>query len=82
MCETTLDSRIPLKGEMIFLFGDGKISASARVLQSGDLAQFNWILNCLDAFVSMGYNVDGLQLVTPRGALITVHVVEGKFVLS
>ena len=78
MCETTLDSKISLDGEMIFLFGDGKLSTSAKVSGTGELKNLNWISVFVDTLVSMGYNVDGLQIITSRGIPVKISVVEGR----
>jgi hypothetical protein len=63
---------------MIFLFGDGKLSTSTQVSGTGELQNLNWISVFIEALVSLGYNVNGLLVITPRGTSVKVSYIEGK----
>jgi uncharacterized protein (AIM24 family) len=78
MCETTLNDKVSLRGESMFLFGDGKISVGAKVQNLGLVENTNWILVFVEHLVSIGCDVDGLKLMTPRGESVTVFSENGK----
>ena len=78
MCETTLNDKISLRNESIFLFGDGKLSVGPKLQGPGLLDNSNWILIFVEHLVSLGCDVDGLKLMTPRGESVTVFSENGK----